>query len=106
MADELITQVGVGVVGVVIILREVFSFMKSQKVGKANGDLPVPRKEFESHKQIAQTKDNCEALHEAISQRFEDMEKRDDDNRKFVSQQFNGVGDQLKEVKAMIGDLN
>jgi hypothetical protein len=104
MADELITQIGVGGIFAVVVIREVFTFMKSQKM-RMNGESRLSRKEFEEHKKSVQYKDNCEATHAAIAQRFSDMEKRDDDNRKFVGQRFNGVDQQLHEVKNMIGRL-
>ena len=74
MADIPIAEYGVGGALVLIILREVFSFIKSQRANR-NGSSGITRNEFERHKDSVQYKDNCEQIVKRMDAAFESQEK-------------------------------
>jgi len=86
MADIPITEIGVGGAVAVIIIREVFSFLKQKK----NGEL-ISRDEFDRHRRSVQYKDNCEQI-----------VKRLDEANKAQETRFNNVDKQFDEVKVLI----
>jgi hypothetical protein len=102
---EVLTQVGVGGIFAIVVLKEVFGFLKSvkNKNGK-NGDK-ITRREFDIHKTEVQYKDNCEQ----VVKRLEDMNKHQketaDERHEFVKSQFNEVKGQVKSVQSEVGEI-
>ena len=72
--DIPITEIGVGGVFAVIVIREVLSFLKTQKASR-NGNAGITRAEFEKHKDSVQYKDNCEQIVKRMDAAFEAQEK-------------------------------
>jgi len=83
-ANENITHIGIGGIFALMVIREVFGFIKSRKVESVNGNAPVSKMEFEKHKGMVQYKDNC----------FEIVKRMDG--------RFDNVDSQLHEVKTLI----
>lgn len=67
MTDHL-TQVGVGGIFVLLVLREVFGFISGK-----NGKAPVARCEFDEHKKSVQYRDNCEQIVKRMDGQFQDV---------------------------------
>ena len=55
--DIPVTEIGVGGALAVIVMREVFGFVKTRK-----GNSCIARGEFEEHKKSVQYKDTCEQI--------------------------------------------
>jgi len=68
-SSDPITQVGVGGIVALLVIREVFGFIKSKKIS-LNGNGPVTKTEFAEHKKVAQYKDNCVQVQRTIEQKF------------------------------------
>ena len=71
MPEETLTQVGVGGIIVILVLREVFGFMKNR-----NGSTPITKTEFEKHKDSVQYKDNCTEVVKRMDMRFDNIDER------------------------------
>jgi hypothetical protein len=71
MADIPILEIGAGGALAIVILREVFNFIKGQR----NKNGGVTRAEFEKHKDSAQYKDNCEQIVKRMDAAFIAQEK-------------------------------
>ena len=80
------TQLGVGGIFAIVVLREVFNFLKN-KNGKNKCSGEVSREEFERHKGAVQYKDTCDEIVKRLEGRFDNVDI------------------QLGEVKTMIGEL-
>ena len=78
--DELITQVGVGGILAILILREVLPFTRNGKA-RTNG---IARGEFERLKENVRYRDTCDKIHDAIQR------------------QHNEVREDLREIKSLI----
>lgn len=102
--SETITQIGMGGVLALLVIREVLTFIKNGKMSK-QGNGVVTQKEFAEHKKAAQYRDNCEQIVKRIDGRFDDLEKRDDERSKHQEQRFNGLDKTLVEVKTMVASL-
>ena len=94
--DSFITQLGVGGIFAIVVIREVFNFIKSRnnKDGKEEPQYNfgfVNRSEFEEHKKAVQYKDNCEQIVKRIDSSFNSQEKR-----------FDAIDRQFGEVKLLI----
>ena len=89
MTDIPIIEVGVGGAVALIIIREVFGFVRDYKNGKG-GDM-VTRHEFDEHKKSVQYKDNCEQI----------VKRLDEANRSHELR-FNSIDKQFDEVKLLI----
>ena len=80
--DAWITQVGVGGILLILMIREVLN-AKNNRNGNGNEGNGVSRSEFNKHKDTVQYKDNCEeivkrldAAFDSQGKMFEIMEKR------------------------------
>jgi hypothetical protein len=69
--NELITQVGVGGVLAILIIREVLNARNHRK----NGEY-ISRSEFEKHKDSVQYKDSCEQIVKRIDAAFEKIDEQ------------------------------
>ena len=88
--ESWLTELGVGGILAIIILREVFNFLKSNKNNKndkTNCSGDISREEFESHKKVVQYESTCIQIVKRLEGRFD------------------SVDTQLGEVKTMVGDL-
>lgn len=94
--SEIVTQVGVGGALAIIILREVFTFVKNHS--NEGKHRYVTRGEFDKHKEAVQYRDNCGEIVRRLDGNFEAMEKRDRERNKVVDSQFS-------DLKMMIGAL-
>jgi len=104
MADDLVMQVGVGGVFALVVLKTVFDFVKSYKT-RVNGDAAVSRNEFETHKKSVRYKDRCDATHEAVGQRFDDLEKLQNERKEHYDQRFDRIDMGVRDLKIMVGKL-
>jgi len=104
MSDNLLTQLGVGGIFAVVIIREAFSFMKATKT-KLNGDSPLTRKEFDDHSKSFQYKGECETTVAAIGQRFEDLDKLHTERKEHHDERFDRIDQHLTDVKEMVRNL-
>ena len=87
--NELLTQLGVGGIFAIIVIREVFNFINGRK---NNGKAPcVTRLELNRLKESVQYKDNCEQIVKRIDASFQAQDKR-----------FDKIDDDFKEVKSLI----
>ena len=75
MNSDTLTQLGVGAVFVIIVLREVFSFLNGKKNNAADH---VTRAEFDHHKNGVQYKANCAEIVKRFDASFKTAEKRFD----------------------------
>ncbi len=78
--NELITQVGVGGVLAILIIREVLNAKNS----KSSSSNCISRNEFESHKKSVQYKDNCEQIVKRIDGRFDRIDEQFDDVKELI----------------------
>lgn len=60
MTDSVIVQLGVGGILAILLLREVFGFLKNSRTKNNKGCVTI--NEFERHKDAVQYKDNCEQI--------------------------------------------
>lgn len=86
--DELLTQLGVGGIFAIVIIREVFNFMGSKP--KKNGQY-VNRAEYEQHKKSVQYKDTCGQIMQRLDERHAAQEK-----------QYDRIDRQLEQLKTLI----
>jgi hypothetical protein len=70
--DQLITQVGVGGVIALLVIREVLNYLKGRNgTNDKNENIEcVRRKEFEDHKKAVRYTDTCDKVHEGIQRQF------------------------------------
>lgn len=101
---ELITQIGMGGIFALLVIREVLTFVKG-KSSRANGDMAVSRSEFETHKKQVQTTNSCMQIVKRIDGRFDDIEKRDEDRSKYQDQRFNAIDVSINDLKGMVREL-
>lgn len=87
---DLITQLGVPVIVVILILREIVPVLKNNS-RKNSKDKYVVRQEYEKHKEAVQYKDNCEQI-----------VKRLDETNKAQEKRFDNIDKQFDEVKVLI----
>ena len=73
-ANETITQIGVGGIFALMVIREVFGFIKSKKTNGAN--VPVSKMEFDKHKDVVQYKDNCIEIVKRMDGRFDNVDSQ------------------------------
>lgn len=66
--DELLTQVGVGGILAILILREVLPLIKN---GKNNST--IGRNEFNTNKSEVRYRDMCDEIHRGINRQFADL---------------------------------
>lgn len=85
--QETLTQLGVGGIFVILVLREVFNFLKNHKNNKTKQCGEISRVEFEKHKDVVQYKRECGEIVKRLEERFDSVDA------------------QFDQVKAMIGDL-
>lgn len=78
--NELITQLGVGGIFAILVVREIVPALKNNNAKKNC----VTRNEFESHKKVVRYTDSCDQ----IVKRFDDR--------------FDKIDDDLKELKTLI----
>jgi hypothetical protein len=88
MADISIVEIGAGGALAIVILREVFNFIKNQRFTKNGG---VTRTEFEKHKDSVQYKDNCKQIVKRIDAAFEAQEKMFRLMEKRIEEHFSDV---------------
>ena len=72
-ANESITHIGVGGIFALLVIREVFGFIKSKKQN-LNGNTPITKIEFEKHKDVVQYKDNCREIVKRMDGRFDNVD--------------------------------
>jgi len=103
--NETLTHYGIGVVIVILVLREVLPWAASLVKSNSNQAKPtgcVTRDEFEKHKQVAQYKDNCGEIVKRIEGEFRAIEDRDIRRVKVVDENFKNMREEFKEVKILI----
>jgi hypothetical protein len=88
MADISIVEIGAGGALAIVILREVFNFIKNQRFNKNGG---VTRTEFEKYKDSVQYKDNCEQIVKRVDAAFEAQEKMFRLMEKRIEEHFSDV---------------
>ena len=98
--EEYIKEVGIGGVFALMILREVFNFIKEKKNGSVSqvghdDNKHVNYEEFEKHKAVVQYKDNCLEVVKRFDGLFASQEKR-----------FDRIDSQFLEVKTLIKNGN
>lgn len=72
MADLPISQIGLGVAGAYIIIRETFSFVKSCRNGSGKNAVCLSRKEFSTELTKLQTTRECDQIVKRLEQRADD----------------------------------
>lgn len=87
--DNIVTQVGIGGIFAIIVLREVFTFLNNSKTKKVNNS--VSRSEFDRHKDTMQSKENCRQIVKRLDSAFAAQDKR-----------FDQIDKQFGEVKTLI----
>ena len=71
--DQLITQIGVGGVFALLVIREVLNYMKGRNSNGTGVDVHskcVGREEFDEHKKAVRYTDTCDKVHEGIQRQF------------------------------------
>lgn len=68
-------QLGVGGIFAIVVLREVFNFLKS-KNGKDKCGGDVSREEFESHKKDVQYESTCKQIVKRMDGRFDNLDNQ------------------------------
>jgi len=100
--DQSLTQLGIGGIFAILIVRSVLEFLKSSRSPaekkSTNGINGVTRSEFEIHKGVVQYKDSCQQIVKRIDENFH-QRKADMDKR------FDKVESCLGELKIMVGKL-
>jgi hypothetical protein len=105
--SDILVQLGVGGVFAILIIREVFGFVKSHKPKNTNGKtFHVTRQEFEKHKDSVQYRDACGEIVKRIDGNFVALEKRDEERMANAKQRFDSIDSSIGEVKTMIGDID
>ena len=91
--SDTLTQVGVGGVMAILVLKEVFSFVGKKNNCNHQDDASemVKRSEFEKHKDSVQYKDNCRLTVRRFDDLFQAQEKR-----------FDKVDTHLDELKTLV----
>ena len=93
MTDTL-TQYGVALGVIVIVLREVFNFLKEGK-SKKNGNSCITREEFDHHKAAVQYKENCKPIVDGVKAEFRavcaGMQTRHEDFAATIIRRFDRV---------------
>lgn len=95
---EQLSQYGVAVVILILVLREVLPWAASivnGKNGRVKSSDSVTRAEFDQHKKVVQYRDNCEQIQITINTRFDGLEK-------LTNQRFGSIETGLNEVKSLI----
>lgn len=92
-----ITDVGVGVVIAILLIREIVPFLLKVANGR-NGKTTVclPRAEFEDHKKVVQYKDNCEQIVKRIDAGLTSLNEGQKDNRARIDGHFREVKDLIR----------
>ena len=85
MTDIPIIEIGAGGALAVIIIKEVFSFVKGKS---GNG---ITKAEFEKHKDSVQYKDNCEQIVKRMDAAFVAQEKMFKAMEKRIEEHFSDV---------------
>ena len=106
--EEYIKEVGIGGVFVIMILREVFNFVKEKKNGSVYQDdnRHITYEEFEKLKTTAQYKDNCFEIVKRLEGEFRAIEFRDTRRVQAVDESFKSIKEDFKEVKTLIKNGN
>jgi len=88
--DAGITEIGIGGVFALLVIKEVFGFVKAKRNGNGSqiSNKVITRDEFEKHKISAQYKDNCSEIVKRMDGRFDNIDS------------------QLTEVKTLIRNGN
>lgn len=95
---EQLTQYGVGVVIIILVLREVLPWatnIVSAKNGRNGKSDCVSRSEFTQHKRDVQYKDNCGQIQKTINTKFEGLTN-------LTNQRFNTLEQGITDVKSLI----
>lgn len=96
--DIPITEIGVGGLFSLFVIKEVLSFLKTQKANK-NGSSGITRSEFEKHKDSVQYKDNCEQIVKRMDAAFESQEKMFKMMENRIIEHFNDVKKLIRNGK-------
>ena len=95
---EQLSQYGVAVVILILVLREVLPWaanIVNGKNGRVKSGENVTRTEFDQHKKVVQYRDNCEQIQITINTRFDGLEK-------LTNQRFSTIENSLDDVKRLI----
>ena len=90
MEEQLITQIGIGGVLLILVVREILNVKNNRNNGNGNGN-GIGRSEFNKHKESVQYKDNCEQIVKRLDASFINQEKR-----------FDATDNHLKDIKLLI----
>ena len=93
MSAEVITQLGVGGIFAILILKIVFDFVSQHKNKTKHKEDCVTRNEFNKHKGAVQYRNNCEQIVKRIDAAFDAQRQR-----------FDKVDADIGEVKQLIRD--
>jgi len=112
-ANESVTQIGVGGIFALLVIREVFSFIKNKKNGGPVSHIEydenqraVTCHEFEHHKSMAQYKDNCQEIVKRFDNTLNNLVDYNAQRRDFLKDEFKKIDQQFAEVKHLINSRN
>ena len=83
MSDP-ITQLGVGGVFAIVVVREVLNFVKNRN-GKLSPGNYVTKSEFEEHKKSVRYSETCEQIVKRLDGRFDSLDRQLSDIRDRLS---------------------
>ena len=102
--DDTLTHVGIGGIFAILILREVFGFLKNSRA-KLNGNSPITRNEFDKHKDAVQYRDNCGQIVKRIDGNFTSLKESQKQDREYQEKRFDAVDGHLSDIKAVVNTL-
>lgn len=79
-----LTQLGVGAIFVIVVLRTVFDFLGKNKNGKMKGEECIPSEEFREFAKGAQTKETCGEIVKRMDSRFDDIHSTLSDIKRLI----------------------
>ena len=94
-ANEFITHIGVGGIFALLVIKEVFEFIKNKKIS-LNGNGPVTKTEFAEHKKVAQYKDNCMQVQRTIEQKFNGLTDLTNERFRTVNKGIENLSELIK----------
>lgn len=104
--NELLTQIGVGGVIVILVLRDLLPLVISgtARPGYGNNNVPklVTRMEFDEHRKAVQYRDNCAEIVKRMEQGLAGLAEHMRQRKDMVDNNFMRMDRQFEEVKALI----
>ena len=106
--SDLFTQIGVGGIFAILIIREVFGFLKT-KGSNGDGQTVLSHENKEAIKMLisrVQYKDSCDQIVKRIEGEFRNIERRDAERKEYQDEQFQQIDRQLESVKTLVKNGN